>query len=62
MFGHMKAQPVLATATCSIDQGIAALLAITENAQPTRWIEFSCLDSVVPIGSGRSGIGSFLRL
>jgi hypothetical protein len=40
MFGHMKAQPVLATATCSIDQSIAALLTITENAQPTRWIEF----------------------
>ena len=40
MFGHMKAQPVLAIATCSIEQGIAALLTITENAQPTRWIEF----------------------
>ena len=40
MFGHMKARPVLAIATCSIEQGIAALLTITENAQPTRWIEF----------------------
>jgi hypothetical protein len=40
MFGHIKAQPVLAIATCSIDQSIAALLTITENAQPTRWIEF----------------------
>jgi hypothetical protein len=40
MFGHMKAQPILALETPSIDPAIAALLAITENAQPNRWIEF----------------------
>jgi len=40
MFGHMKAQPILAVETPSIDPAIAALLAITENAQPIRWIEF----------------------
>ena len=40
MFGHMKAQPLLAAATASTDPAIAALLAITENAQPVRWIEF----------------------
>ena len=40
MFGHMKAQPILAVATASTDPAIAALLAITENAQPVRWIEF----------------------
>jgi hypothetical protein len=40
MFGYMKAQPILAVATPSTDPAIAALLAITENAQPVRWIEF----------------------
>lgn len=40
MFGHMRAQPILAVATASTDPAIAALLAITENAQPLRWIEF----------------------
>jgi hypothetical protein len=40
MFGHMKAQPILAVETALIDPAIAALLAITENAQPIRWIEF----------------------
>jgi hypothetical protein len=40
MFGHVKAQPILAVATTSIDPAVRALLAITENAQPVRWIEF----------------------
>jgi hypothetical protein len=40
MFGHMKAQPILAHETPSIDPAIAALLAITENAHPIRWVEF----------------------
>jgi hypothetical protein len=40
MFGHMKAQPILAAGTSSIDPAIAALLAITGSAQPVRWIEF----------------------
>jgi hypothetical protein len=40
MFGQMKAQPILAVETSSIDPAVAALLAITENAQPVRWIEF----------------------
>jgi len=40
MFGHMKAQPILAIGTSSIDQAIAALLAITDDAHPVRWIEF----------------------
>ena len=40
MFGHMKAQPILAVPTVSIEPAVAALLAITENAQPVRWIEF----------------------
>jgi hypothetical protein len=40
MFGHMKAQPILAIGTSSIDQGVAALLAITDDAHPVRWIEF----------------------
>ena len=40
MFGHMKAQPILAVPTTSIEPAVAALLAITEKAQPVRWIEF----------------------
>jgi len=40
MFGHMNAQPILAAGTSSIDPAITALLAITENAEPVRWIEF----------------------
>jgi hypothetical protein len=40
MFGHMKAQPMLAIGTSSIDEAVAALLAITDDARPVRWIEF----------------------
>jgi len=40
MFGHMRAQPILALENSSPDRVIAALLAITESAQPVRWIEF----------------------
>jgi hypothetical protein len=40
MFGHMKAQLILAVPTVSTEPAVAALLAITENAQPVRWIEF----------------------
>ena len=41
MFGHMKAQPILVVSTTSTDPAIEALLAITENAQPVRRIEFA---------------------
>jgi hypothetical protein len=40
MFGHMKAQPILTLESSSPDRAIAALVAITENTQPVRWIEF----------------------
>lgn len=40
MFGHMEAQPILKLESSSLDPAIAALVAITENAQPVRWIEF----------------------
>jgi hypothetical protein len=40
MFGHMKVQPILTPESSSPDPAIAALVAITENAQPVRWIEF----------------------
>ena len=40
MFGHMKAQPLLTLESSSPDPAIAALVAITENAHPVRWIEF----------------------
>ena len=40
MFGHMKAQPILTLESSSSDPAIAALVAITENTQPVRWIEF----------------------
>lgn len=45
MFGHMKAQPILAIKSSATDQAIATLLVITDNAQPMRWIEFP--DSVL---------------
>jgi hypothetical protein len=40
MFGHMKTQPILTLENSSPDSAIAALVTITENAQPERWIEF----------------------
>jgi len=40
MFGHMKAQPILAVGMSSVESAVSTLLAPTENAQPTRWIEF----------------------
>lgn len=40
MFGDMQAQPVLTKEAPSIEEAVAALLAISENAQPQRWIEF----------------------
>ena len=40
MFGHMTAQPILTVEVSSPGPAIAALVAITENAQPVRWIEF----------------------
>lgn len=40
MFGHMKARPILTLESSSPDPAIAALVAITENAQPVRRIEF----------------------
>ena len=39
MFGHMKAQPILAIGTSSVESAIPALIALTENARPVRWIE-----------------------
>ena len=40
MFGRMEAQPILKVQGSSPGPAIAALLAITEGAQPVRWIEF----------------------
>lgn len=40
MFGQMKAHPLLRIDTKSADQEIGALLKLTENAEPVRWIEF----------------------
>ena len=40
MFGHMKTEPMLSLDNSSPDPAIAALVAITENAQPVRRIEF----------------------
>jgi hypothetical protein len=62
MFGHMKARPILAVRNSSIDLAIAALLAITENAQPARWIEFpaSTLLFVSIEGDPESGAFYFL--
>lgn len=40
MFGHMQAHPIVAVESASVERAIAVLMAITENAQPVRWIEF----------------------
>jgi hypothetical protein len=40
MFGHIKTEPILTLENSSPDPAIAALVAITENAQPVRRIEF----------------------
>src|ERR1700751_4087430 len=40
MFGRMKAKPLLTLESSAPDPAIAALVAITENAQPVGWIEF----------------------
>jgi hypothetical protein len=40
MFGHMKAQPILKVNSCSTETAIEALLKLTDNPQPVRWIEF----------------------
>jgi hypothetical protein len=40
MFGHLKAHHILATEASSTESAVAALLTITENAEPVRWIEF----------------------
>jgi hypothetical protein len=62
MFGHMKARPVLAVRTSSIDLAIAALLAITENAQPARWIEFSASTLLFVSVEGDPESGAFYLL
>lgn len=57
MFGHMKAEPILTLENPPADPAIAALVAITENAQPMRWIEFpaSILLFVMVQGDPESG-------
>lgn len=40
MFGHMKAEPILSIGASSAEQAVDALLRVTDNAQPIRWIEF----------------------
>ena len=40
MFGHMTAQPILKLEGSSPDPAIAAPGAVTEHAQPVRWIQF----------------------
>lgn len=59
MFGHMKAQPILSVRTCSIDQATAALLAITDDAQPVRWIEFPTSLLLLVSVQGDSESGAF---
>jgi hypothetical protein len=64
MFGQMRAQPLLAIGTCSIESAIPRRLAITDNAQPVRWIEFpaSILLLVSVQGDPESGAFYFFDL
>ena len=57
MFGHMKARPILTLENSSPDPAIAALVAITENAQPVCRFEFpaSILLFVLVQGDPESG-------
>jgi hypothetical protein len=41
MFGHMKAEPILAVPLgCSLEEAVSSLIEVTEGAQPFRWLEF----------------------
>jgi hypothetical protein len=41
MFGHMKAEPILAVPPgCSLEAAVSSLIEVTEGAQPVRWLEF----------------------
>jgi hypothetical protein len=41
MFGHMKAEPILAVPPgCSLKEAVSSLIEVTEGAQPVRWLEF----------------------
>jgi hypothetical protein len=62
MFGHMKAQPMLAIGTSSIDEAVAALLAITDDARPVRWIEFRSAILLFVTVQGDSESGAFYVL
>jgi len=62
MFGHMKAQPMLAIGTSSIDAAVAALLAITDDAHPVRWIEFRSAILLFVTVQGDSESGAFYVL
>ena len=57
MFGRMEAQPILTLDSSSPEPAIAALVAITEDAQPGCWIEFpaSILLFVSVQGDPKSG-------
>jgi len=59
MFGHMKAHPTLRLESSSPDTAIAALVAITENAQPVRWIEFPASILLFVSVQGDPGSGAF---
>jgi len=62
MFGNMKAQPMLAIGTSSIDAAVAALLAITDDAHPVRWIEFRSAILLFVTVQGDSESGAFYVL
>ncbi len=59
MFGHMKADPILTIGTSAIDPAISGLVAITENAQPVRWIEFPTSILLFVSVEGDPGSGAF---
>jgi hypothetical protein len=41
MFGHMKAEPILAVPPgCSLEEAVSSLIEVTEGAEPLRWLEF----------------------
>lgn len=63
MFGHMKAQTVLAVNNdCSVEQAIRNLVTATEGARPVRWLELPSAVLLCVAVPNEPGSGAFYVL
>ncbi len=63
MFGHMKAEPILAVRPgSSVDEAVRILLKVTDGAQPVRWLEFPAAVLLFVAITGDSQSGAFYVL